>query len=58
MQSLVVRELNERQDRLEAEMMEIYGATSVAAEPAKDSKAGSKEKAPADQPKAGLAGPK
>lgn len=30
MQSLVVRELNERSDRLESEMMEIYGQTSVA----------------------------
>lgn len=50
MQSLVVRELNERQDRLEAEMLEIYGATNVT--PADGEKKASAEKG------AGLAGPK
>ena len=49
MQSLVVRELNERQDRVEAEMLEIYGATSVAPEKG--------DKAPPASG-AGLAGPK
>jgi type II secretory pathway component GspD/PulD (secretin) len=48
MQDLIYRELNERADRIEAEMLEITGATSVA-----DPKA-----APAPSGKPGLAPPK
>jgi len=49
MQDIVVRELNERTDRVEAELMEMYGGTSVSAAPAA-------EPAPAGKP--GLAPPK
>ena len=48
MQDLVVRELNDRSDRLDAEMMEIYGSTATVA-PAPDA-------TPAGKP--GLAPPK